>query len=191
MPCEYCHTPSRSGKTLMIPRASFCMQCHQTIATDNPGVQKLAQYAKTDRTIPWARIYESPSFVGFTTRFICSKALLARSVMDKLRSECDCTKNPTYPCNLRQLPSRKAGEHRLQHLSYAGAVMNAGTSDCPPLPAQRFKTPPIRRTCEIHDEIAFGGCDSLPAIPAAHAQNNGATLFQSNCQMCHGADGKG
>ena len=26
---------------------------------------------------------------------------------------------------------------------------------------------------------------------AAHAQNNGATLFQSNCQMCHGADGKG
>ena len=29
----------------------------------------------------------------------------------------------------------------------------------------------------------------LPA--AAHAQNQGATLFQSNCQMCHGADGKG
>lgn len=29
-------------------------------------------------------------------------------------------------------------------------------------------------------------------IPAAvHAQNNGATLFQSNCLMCHGADGKG
>lgn len=26
---------------------------------------------------------------------------------------------------------------------------------------------------------------------AAHAQNNGATLFQSNCLMCHGADGKG
>lgn len=26
---------------------------------------------------------------------------------------------------------------------------------------------------------------------AAYAQNQGATLFQSNCQMCHGADGKG
>jgi hypothetical protein len=66
MPCEYCHTPSRSGETLMIPRASFCMQCHQTIATDNAGVQKLAQYAKTDRTIPWVRIYELPSFVSFS-----------------------------------------------------------------------------------------------------------------------------
>ena len=26
---------------------------------------------------------------------------------------------------------------------------------------------------------------------AAHAQNEGAALFQSNCLMCHGADGKG
>ncbi len=66
MPCEYCHTLSRSGETLMIPRAPFCMQCHQTIATDNPGVQKLAEYAKTDRTIPWVRVYELPSFVSFS-----------------------------------------------------------------------------------------------------------------------------
>jgi hypothetical protein len=66
MPCEYCHTPSRSGETLLIPRASFCMQCHQAIATDNPGVQKMAEYAKTDRTIPWVRIYELPSFVSFS-----------------------------------------------------------------------------------------------------------------------------
>ncbi|MHB1936593.1 MAG: cytochrome c3 family protein [Acidobacteriaceae bacterium] len=66
MPCEYCHTPSRSGETLAIPRASFCMQCHQTIATDNPGVQKLAAYAKSNATIPWVRIYELPSFVSFS-----------------------------------------------------------------------------------------------------------------------------
>jgi cytochrome c6 len=25
---------------------------------------------------------------------------------------------------------------------------------------------------------------------AAHAQNNGSALFQSNCQACHGADGR-
>lgn len=66
MPCQYCHTLSRSGETLLIPRAQFCMQCHQTVATDDPGVQKLAEYAKADRTIPWVRIYELPSFVNFS-----------------------------------------------------------------------------------------------------------------------------
>jgi Zn ribbon nucleic-acid-binding protein len=66
MPCQYCHTLSRSGETLLIPRAQFCMQCHATVGTDNPGVQKLAQFAKTDRTIPWVRIYELPSFVSFS-----------------------------------------------------------------------------------------------------------------------------
>jgi Zn ribbon nucleic-acid-binding protein len=66
MPCEYCHAMSRSGETLLIPRATFCMQCHQTIAADNPGVKKLAEYAKTDRTLPWVRIYQLPSFVSFS-----------------------------------------------------------------------------------------------------------------------------
>src|SRR6185437_256043 len=37
---------------------------------------------------------------------------------------------------------------------------------------------------------------SAAAVPClfssvAHAQSKGATLFQSNCQMCHGADGTG
>jgi hypothetical protein len=42
------------------------MQCHQTIATSNPGVEKLAAYAKSNATIPWVRVYELPSFVSFS-----------------------------------------------------------------------------------------------------------------------------
>jgi hypothetical protein len=64
--CEYCHTPSRLGETLAIPQAATCMQCHQTIATADPGVQKLATYAETHATIPWVRIYQLPSFVTFS-----------------------------------------------------------------------------------------------------------------------------
>jgi Zn ribbon nucleic-acid-binding protein len=66
LPCEFCHAPSRSGDTVKIPQAEMCMQCHQTMATGNPGVQKLASYAKTGATIPWARVYELPSFVSFS-----------------------------------------------------------------------------------------------------------------------------
>ncbi len=66
LPCEFCHTPSRSGETVAIPQAAACMQCHQTMATNDPGVQKLAAYAKANATIPWVRVYELPSFVTFS-----------------------------------------------------------------------------------------------------------------------------
>jgi len=66
LPCEFCHTPSRTGETLKIPQAAACMDCHETMATNNPGVQKLASYAKSNATIPWVRVYELPSFVSFS-----------------------------------------------------------------------------------------------------------------------------
>ena len=66
LPCEFCHVSSRSGETVAIPQATFCMQCHQTMGTSDPGVQKLAQYAKSNTSIPWVRVYELPSFVSFS-----------------------------------------------------------------------------------------------------------------------------
>lgn len=66
LPCEFCHATSRSGETVAIPQTALCMQCHQTIGTDKPGVQKLAMYAKSNAIIPWVRVYELPSFVTFS-----------------------------------------------------------------------------------------------------------------------------
>lgn len=66
LPCEFCHSPSRSGETLKIPQATFCMQCHQTMGTSDPGVQRIAQYAKSGGSIPWVRVYQLPSFVTFS-----------------------------------------------------------------------------------------------------------------------------
>lgn len=66
LPCEFCHALSHSGETVAIPQATLCMQCHQTMGADKPGVQKLATYAKSNATIPWVRIYELPSFVSFS-----------------------------------------------------------------------------------------------------------------------------
>jgi hypothetical protein len=66
LPCEFCHVSSRSGETVAIPQAAMCMNCHQTMDTSDPGVQKLAAYAKSDSTIAWIRIYQLPSFVTFS-----------------------------------------------------------------------------------------------------------------------------
>ena len=66
LPCETCHTASRSGESLTLPQAPVCMQCHQAIATTKPAIQKLSSYAKDGRPIPWVRVYEVPSFVSFS-----------------------------------------------------------------------------------------------------------------------------
>jgi Cytochrome c7 and related cytochrome c/Class III cytochrome C family len=66
MRCKFCHAPSRSGETLAIPQAATCMSCHATVATFNPEIQKLANYAKASETIPWVRVYQLPSFVTFS-----------------------------------------------------------------------------------------------------------------------------
>jgi hypothetical protein len=69
LPCETCHELSKSGQSLTIPQAPFCMQCHQGIATDKPGVQQLAAFSKTGQLIPWVRVYEVPSFVTFSHKW--------------------------------------------------------------------------------------------------------------------------
>ena len=66
LPCEFCHTIAKSGETVAIPQAQMCMQCHQTMDSSDPGVQKLAAYAKSESPIPWIRVYQLPSFVTFS-----------------------------------------------------------------------------------------------------------------------------
>ena len=62
--CKMCHPGS--GETMQIAKASVCMQCHSAIKTDSPAIQKLAAFAKSDREIRWARVYEIPSYVYFS-----------------------------------------------------------------------------------------------------------------------------
>jgi len=40
-----------------IPSVSKCMLCHAKIATGNPEVKKVADYAAARREIPWERVY--------------------------------------------------------------------------------------------------------------------------------------
>jgi hypothetical protein len=64
--CKMCHPNAGSGETMQIAKATTCMQCHSAIKTDSPAIQKLAAFAKDDREIRWARVYEIPSYVNFS-----------------------------------------------------------------------------------------------------------------------------
>jgi Cytochrome c7 and related cytochrome c len=55
--CTDCHVGVDTGPDARIPGVSFCMTCHQVIATKNPEIVKLAEFQKRGEDIPWQRVY--------------------------------------------------------------------------------------------------------------------------------------
>ena len=64
--CKMCHANPEPGESMGIAEASVCMQCHSTIKTDSPSIQKLAGFASQNRNIPWVRVYQIPGYVDFS-----------------------------------------------------------------------------------------------------------------------------
>src|ERR1700674_6129394 len=54
--CQECHTNPDPGKLMTFPDTAKCMQCHVTIAKDEPSIQKIALYATSNQHIPWGRV---------------------------------------------------------------------------------------------------------------------------------------
>jgi hypothetical protein len=57
MQCESCHTGVTEGPDAGIPSVSFCMACHQEVATNNPEIKKLTAYSAKEQDIPWEPVY--------------------------------------------------------------------------------------------------------------------------------------
>jgi hypothetical protein len=63
-----CHVNPDPGEMMTFAPASKCMSCHSTIKADSPAIQKLAEAAKANREIKWARVYQIPGYVFFSHR---------------------------------------------------------------------------------------------------------------------------
>jgi hypothetical protein len=68
MECKNCHTNPQPGKLMTFPPTSKCMECHVTIAKGKPSIQKLAAFAKSQKPIPWVRVYTVLPGVVWTHR---------------------------------------------------------------------------------------------------------------------------
>jgi hypothetical protein len=64
--CKTCHTIPGEGFQATYPKESLCMGCHKTVKTGSPEILKLAEFAKANKSVPWARIYRVPDFVWFS-----------------------------------------------------------------------------------------------------------------------------
>ena len=58
---EYCHESVDKGPIAGLPSVKTCMICHESIATDRPLIQKVADYSKRGIDISWQRVYGYPN----------------------------------------------------------------------------------------------------------------------------------
>jgi len=65
--CQYCHFSAERSVDAGIPPVSLCMGCHQVIpGTAHPEeIDKLKEYWKQKKPIPWVRIYKISDHAHF------------------------------------------------------------------------------------------------------------------------------
>ena len=64
--CRECHTMPDPGEMMTFPATAKCMTCHTAVKKDSEAIRKLAQFHQENRPVPWARVYQIPSFVDFS-----------------------------------------------------------------------------------------------------------------------------
>lgn len=55
--CQTCHTNPNPGSLMTFPATETCMTCHVAAATGNTSIMRLQEFAESEQTIPWVRIY--------------------------------------------------------------------------------------------------------------------------------------
>jgi len=66
--CKDCHVNPDPGDRMTFPTEAKCMACHASVAKDKPAIQKLAEYAKSGKPVPWVRVYVLPGWVYWNHR---------------------------------------------------------------------------------------------------------------------------
>ncbi|MDQ6663630.1 MAG: cytochrome c family protein [Acidobacteriota bacterium] len=103
--CKMCHPNPDPGETMTIAAAAVCMQCHSAVKTDSAAIQKLSAFAKNGREIPWARVYQIPSFVNFSHKAhlnagnTCAECHGAVAGSDQLIRETDISMGGCMNCH--------------------------------------------------------------------------------------------
>jgi mono/diheme cytochrome c family protein len=73
--CKYCHTGVMKGKSATIPSVNICMNCHRSVKTESPQIQKIwaaadwnaetLTFGPNQKPIEWVRIHNLPDLAYF------------------------------------------------------------------------------------------------------------------------------
>src|SRR3954468_20472872 len=63
--CRYCHTSVEHSPFAGMPETKTCMNCHSQIWVGSPMLAPVRESYRTNRSIEWERVYNTPGFVYF------------------------------------------------------------------------------------------------------------------------------
>src|SRR5438445_7759528 len=63
--CRYCHTSVETSSFAGIPPTKTCMNCHSQLWTGAPMLEPVRASYRTNESLRWQRIYNTPGFVYF------------------------------------------------------------------------------------------------------------------------------
>ncbi len=63
--CRFCHPFVDRSQRAGIPAADKCFFCHKYVIPMHPEIQKELVYYRTQKPVPWKRIYFVPDYVKF------------------------------------------------------------------------------------------------------------------------------
>lgn len=64
--CDNCHQYADKSPRAGIPAMEICMECHESVAVDNPEIKKLKNYWDKKEPVPWVKVHVQPWHVYFT-----------------------------------------------------------------------------------------------------------------------------
>ena len=66
MECADCHQYVEESIHAGLPKAEFCMECHEGVATEKPEIVKLTEIYEAGLDVEWVRVYKVKPHVYFT-----------------------------------------------------------------------------------------------------------------------------
>jgi menaquinone reductase, multiheme cytochrome c subunit len=66
--CDTCHPFFKTQTFSGMPKIATCLECHKEPITKSPEEEKIRQFERQKREIPWKRIYQEPDHVFYSHR---------------------------------------------------------------------------------------------------------------------------
>ena len=63
--CRFCHAGVERSANAELPAMEKCFYCHKYVIPGHPEIKKEEDYLRSNKPVPWARIFWVPDFVFF------------------------------------------------------------------------------------------------------------------------------